>query len=68
VTQFLNKKFIVKNTGKYGKGVFAKMDIKKGEKIHLFKGEKIEIIMNHESIFFISTMLIFCTAKSLTCI
>lgn len=33
--------FIVKDTGKYGKGVFAIEDIKKGEKIHILSGEVI---------------------------
>jgi len=43
MTQFLDQNFVVKNTGKYRKGVFAKTNIKSGEKIHLFRGETISV-------------------------
>jgi len=37
------KKLIVKNTKKYGKGVFARMPIKKGEVIHVLNGRKFDV-------------------------
>ena len=39
----INKKIIVKDTLKYGKGVFANEDIKKGSIIYTLTGEKIDI-------------------------
>jgi len=37
------KKLIVKDTHKYGKGVFAGKDIKKGEIIHVLDGKKLDL-------------------------
>lgn len=39
----LNKKLKVKDTGKYGKGVFATEDIREGEIIHVLSGEIIDL-------------------------
>jgi uncharacterized protein len=38
-----NKKLITKDTGKYGKGVFAREDIKKGEILHVLNGKKLDL-------------------------
>lgn len=38
-----DKKFVIKNTGKYGKGVFAKKDIKKGSIVHVLDGKKMTL-------------------------
>ncbi len=43
MTSFSDKKLIVKNTDKYGKGVFAGQDIKKGEIIHVLDGKKLTL-------------------------
>jgi len=40
---WINPKLEIRNTGKYGKGFFATENIKKGEIIHIFKGEKISL-------------------------
>ncbi len=37
------KKFVVKDTKKYGKGVFATTEIKKGEVIHILNGIKMDV-------------------------
>lgn len=39
----MNPKLEVQNTKKYGKGVFAREDIKKGQVIHILSGEKISL-------------------------
>jgi len=39
----MSKKLIVKDTHKYGKGVFACEDIKKGEVIHIMGGKRIDL-------------------------
>jgi len=39
-----SKKLVVKSTQKYGKGVFANEDIKKGEKIHVLSGERMDSV------------------------
>ena len=39
----LKPKLIVKDTKKYGKGVFAGEDIKKGTVVHLFDGERMDV-------------------------
>lgn len=39
----MQKKFVTKNTGRYGKGVFAARDIKKGEVIHVLSGKKMTV-------------------------
>lgn len=38
-----NKKIITKDTGKYGKGVFAVENIKRGEVIHILNGKKLDL-------------------------
>jgi len=38
-----NGKLTIKDTGKYGKGVFAAKEIKKGEVIHIFDGRKLDV-------------------------
>ena len=43
-----NFRLKVKNTNKYGKGVFADSDIKKGTIIFILKGERIENTINLE--------------------
>lgn len=37
------RKFIIKDTKKYGKGVFANKKFKKGTYVHLLKGKKIDV-------------------------
>lgn len=37
------KRFIIKDTKKYGKGVFALTSYQKGENVHLLKGRKIDL-------------------------
>lgn len=39
----MHKKFLIKNTRKYGKGVFAARDILKKEVIHVFTGETVSV-------------------------
>lgn len=39
----INLKLVTKNTGKYGNGIFAGEDIKKGTKIYTLSGEKMDI-------------------------
>src|ERR1035437_1014607 len=39
----MKNKFLIKDTHKYGKGVFANRDIKKGEIIHILRGERLDI-------------------------
>jgi len=38
----MQKKFVIKSTRKYGKGVFAARDIAKGEVVHLFRGKTLD--------------------------
>lgn len=40
---WVNPKLEVRNTGKYGKGVFARMHIKNGERLVIFGGEVMHI-------------------------
>jgi len=41
--KMFNKKLIIKDTGKYGKGVFVGEDIKKGEIIHILGGKRLDL-------------------------
>ena len=42
-------KFTIQNTKKYGRGVFASEDIKRGEVIHILQGERLDVAdsVNH---------------------